>query len=240
MPDGNKDGIYSIFTITVVPMELAMCSQLSIAGCAATRFLHYTNSENDLGRLLERIDGCTDLLRHRGRKRSIVKRAGLVLMLQHPLEKIDEDFPVGGILGGIGNQKPGEAGDGIGVLCRCVGDGDTVIGRHVLETCRRFRHSFDRCLQPGSSGAAHVGKGDFVLHGVDEFDVPNRTRRLTDEAGNAFVAFRAYPPGPARRRALAGAACPVFADLRQIVGEDVSGAAAVGTVYDKKCPPRAA
>ena len=45
--------------------------------------------------LLQRVDGCAHLLRHRRRQRRIVERGGLVLMLQHPLEKIDQDFPVG-------------------------------------------------------------------------------------------------------------------------------------------------
>ena len=128
-------------------------------------------------RLLECVDGGTYLLRHRGRQRSIVERAGLVLVLQHPLEKIDQDLPVGRVPGGLGNKKPGEAGDGIGIPW-CVGDGDTIIGRHAFHARRRFRHAFDGCLRPGSSRALDGGEGHLVLEGKDQFDIADGARRL--------------------------------------------------------------
>src|SRR5271167_2330466 len=108
----------------------------------------------------------------------------------------------------MGNQQPGKAGDGVGISRR-IGNGDTIVRRHVLDTRRRLRYSFDGRLDPGSSSALHVGEGNFVLQGEDELDVSDRARGLTDEAGNPFTAFGADSPGPARRGAPAGSACPV-------------------------------
>src|ERR1700728_1399294 len=142
------------------------------------RWLRGTKSlpgQNNTTALLERVDGGTDLLRYRRRQRSVVKRAGLILMLQHPLKKIDQDLAIRGVLGRVGNQEPGETGDGIRIP-GCVGYGNTVIGRHVLHARGCFRHSLYGCLDPGSTRGLHISKGDLVLQGVNEFDVPDRAR----------------------------------------------------------------
>src|ERR1700722_8116939 len=71
--------------------------------------------------LLQGVNRGANSLRHGRGKRRVVERAGFVLMLQHPLEKIDQGFSVGGVLCRVGDEKPGETGDGIGISRR-IGD----------------------------------------------------------------------------------------------------------------------
>ena len=68
-----------------------------------------------------------------------VRRDGQSLPVrQHPFQEIDGRLFLGGVVDLVRNQEPGEGRDGIGVLARRVGDGDTIIGRY------RFQKPFGR------------------------------------------------------------------------------------------------
>ena len=73
---------------------------------------------------------------------------------------------------------------------------------------------------------------DFVLNGVNQLDVTDRTRCLLHQARNPFVSLAAEADGPVYGGGGANLRLPLGANLRQKIGEDVGGAAAVGAVND--------
>ncbi len=74
--------------------------------------------------------------------------------------------------------------------------------------------------------------GHLVLRGVDQLDVAEGAGRLLDLAGDAFIALGAEAGGPFDGGIGADLGLPVRADLAQVIGEDVGGAAAIGAMDD--------
>src|SRR5262249_37188336 len=71
-----------------------------------------------------------------------------------------------------------------------------------------------------------------VLRRVDQFDVADRVWRLLEQATHAFVALASQTHRPVDRSTFADLIFPIAADLGEIVGPNVGGAAAVGAVND--------
>ena len=82
---------------------------------------------------------------------------------------------------------------------------------------------------PLSGGCGGAGL-HLVLHGVDQFHVADGVGRLLDLAGDALVAFAAESDRPIDGGSAADFRFPLLADFGQIVGPNVGGAAAIGTV----------
>jgi hypothetical protein len=141
--------------------------------------------------LLKRCDGGAHFGGHGIGQRSIVKRRDLLLMRKHPFEEIDDDFTIRGILGRAGNQKPRKTRDGIGVLSRRIGDGNAIIRRHGLETCRGLGHSSDRGKDPVTRSVPNGAIGNLIRQGIDQLDIADRSRGLAYKSGNAFISLGA-------------------------------------------------
>ncbi len=103
-------------------------------------------------------------------------------------------------IGGLGgDQQPGEARDRVGILARGVGDGDAIVGRHLLDAGGRFGYAVDIALHPVAGRVLHVSEGDLVLHGVDQLDVADGAGHLANQAGDTLIAFAADADGPRNR-----------------------------------------
>src|SRR5207244_10925879 len=76
----------------------------------------------------------------------------------------------------------------------------------------------------------HRANAKLVLDGVAWLDVADRVRRLLDQTGYAFVPLATDADGPVDGRPLAHGRGPLGADLREVVCEDVGGAAPVRAV----------
>src|SRR5439155_578720 len=85
-------------------------------------------------------------------------------------------------------------------------------------------------LHEAAAPVPHRANGKLVLDGVDELDVADRVRRLLDQTGYAFVPLATDADGPVDGRPLAHGRGPLGADLREVVCEDVGGAAPVRAV----------
>ena len=80
--------------------------------------------------LLQLRDGLLHAGRDRSRQRSIGEAASLrFAVIDHPVEEADDGLALRRILRGIGDEQPGEAGDGVRLRSRRVGDRDAVVGR---------------------------------------------------------------------------------------------------------------
>src|ERR1700733_1830465 len=89
--------------------------------------------------LLEAVDGGVFLVYDSLGQRGVVEVGDFALAaVEHPVEEVLEDLALGCVLRLYGNQEPGEAGDGIGVGSGSVGDGDAVVGGHLLDAGRGF------------------------------------------------------------------------------------------------------
>src|ERR1035441_9522742 len=71
---------------------------------------------------------------------------------------------------------------------------------------------------------------DFVLHGIDQFDVPDGSLQLPHLSRNSFVTLATHSYLPLHRRSLPHRIGPVFADFGEIGREGDRAAAAIGAV----------
>src|SRR6185437_8645903 len=128
------------------------------------------------------------------------------------------------------NQEPGEARDWIGVGPGSIGDGYTeVVGHRLYRSCGSSG-GFEACFNKFSRCVLHGTESNVVLQGVDQFDVSESTFHLPNLARHAFVALAAKSHRPADGGSRTHLRFPLGADLREVVGKDISGAASVRTM----------
>src|SRR5277367_3873144 len=142
-------------------------------------------------------------------------------VIEHPPHEIGEDLSLGGVSGVSGDQEPGKAGDRIRVRTRRVGDGDAIVGGHVFRgTGGGGSDTIGRCLYEFACGVADCTEFHLVLDCVDQLDIANGVRGLTNHAGDAFVSFLADACRPFDGSTLAYLAVPVRADLGEKIRKD--------------------
>jgi conjugative relaxase-like TrwC/TraI family protein len=148
-----------------------------------------------------------------------------------PVEHGDQGQP-GGLAGLAGvDQRPAVPADRVAVSAGLVDDGE--IGRG------------DGGLLGGVGGDGPGGREDVVPGLVADrgerqqqalvvglLDVADGERGAVHLGGHPGIALVSFPDRPAGRLAGADLGCPGRVDAGQVVGEDVGGAAAVGTVHD--------
>ena len=131
------------------------------------------------------------------------------------------------------DQQPGEAGNRISVFPWRIRDGDPEIRGHGLCRGGRGRRAVQARFDEGSRGILHAAVRDLILYSVNQLDVADRTRQLTDGARHALVAFSAdAATGPLDGRVAADLIFPFRADLGEVIGEDIGRTATVGTMHD--------
>src|SRR6185369_3837357 len=91
--------------------------------------------------------------------------------------------------------------------------------------------AFECRLHVIAGSVLHGAVWNFVLHGVDQLNVADGSLDVADITGNALVAFAAHAALPRNASSLADRIFPFRTDLREIVGEDVSGTATVGAMH---------
>src|SRR6185503_17749777 len=79
-------------------------------------------------------------------------------------------------------------------------------------------------------GIPDLAVGHLVLDGVNQLNVSNGVGGLLDRSGNTLIALPAEPHRPLYRGGLADLNVPLLADSGKIVGPDIGGAAAIGTM----------
>src|SRR6266851_318649 len=183
-------------------------------------------------KLFDLSDALPDHVLDRLRQRSVVQCCGFSLaVIEHPAEEVGESLGLCRV-GRVGwDQQPGEAGDRIGGGSGRVGDGDAVVGGHRLRRggCG-CGDAVGGCLEELAGCVAHGTVGHLVLGRVDQLDVAEGEGGLANHAGDAFISLLADTRGPLDGGVLSYLAAPVRADLREVVGEDVGGAASVGAI----------
>src|SRR5712692_6130736 len=186
----------------------------------------------DAAMLLNLGDGLHLLFDDFFREFCIRKRLGEFLAVaQHPLQKSLQGVPLRSVRDLCGDQQPGKARNRIGGLSVGVSDGNTKIIRHVLRRGSRSRADSGKVrLYEVPGGVSDTPVGHVVLDGEDQLDIADGIRRLLDQARHAFVAFSAESHRPVHRGSFSDLGFPGTADLRKIVGPDVSRPATIGAV----------
>jgi len=183
-------------------------------------------------RLFDLRDALADHVLHGLRQWSVGQSVGFGLaVIEHPAEEVNERFALGRVSRVGRDQQPGKAGDRIGGCTGSVGDRNTEVGGHCLG--RRggsSGYTVGRSSDILAGGVLHRAVGHLVLNGVDQLDVAEGVRGLTNHTGDALVALLTDACGPLHGGALAYLAVPIGADLREVIGEDVGGSASVGAI----------
>ena len=152
---------------------------------------------------LMRSSAACSSIDHAGRQRRVAEIGGNISgRLSAPSRmKSTIAFAGGLVLRLLVQQQPGERRNRIARRALRVGDRHAEIGGHVRRGRRgRFRDRVDRGLDEFARGVLHRAEVDLVLQRVNQLDVADRSRRLRDQAGDAFVALAANADRPVDRR----------------------------------------
>src|SRR5581483_2418211 len=118
------------------------------------------------------------------------------------------------------NQEPREAGDRISIFAGSVRDRDAEVRRHFGRGCGCSGHAIERRLDKSAGGITNDSVRDFVLDGIDQFDVSDRTGELANQSSDALVPFASHTNGPFDGSVASYLAFPLGADLRKVIGPD--------------------
>ena len=129
------------------------------------------------------------------------------------------------------NKQPRRAADRISIRSWSVGDREPeVVGN--LRRGHRRGDRFERWLYKLPRSILHLCVRHFILDCVYQFHIPERTGRLLNLPGHAFVAFASDPSRPIHGRVRAHFRLPFRADFAQVIGPNVSGPAPIRPVHD--------
>src|SRR5258706_8505944 len=162
----------------------------------------------------------------------IVRRSVLLPAVRHPPQQVSDGKALIGIGLVLVDQQPRESRDGIGVRARSIDEEEAQIVRDGRDAVRGGGNSVRRRYNERAVMALDSRIRDVVGDHVRQLIVADRVLRVLDLSGHAVIAFGAEADRPVDGRRRAGAVLPGIADGSKIVGENASGAAAIGPVDD--------